>query len=61
MVGICGYINGPIQQLAIALFFPAGIVSCVILCAAFIRHYIIDDEFKVFKKEFIEYFKSVQE
>lgn len=43
------------------LFFPAGFVSCAILCAAFIRHSIIDDEFKVFQKDFTEYFKGVLE
>ena len=43
------------------IFFPAGFVSCAILCAAFIRNYIIDDEFKVFKKDFTEYFKAVLE
>jgi hypothetical protein len=51
-----------IEQLSdwlLLLFLSSGLVSCSILCAAFIRHYIIDDEFKVFKKEFTEYFKSV--
>lgn len=43
------------------LFFPGGVISYIILHAAVIRHFIIDDEFRVFKKDFAEYFKTVME
>ena len=43
------------------IFFPVGLVSCAVLCAAFIRNHIIDDEFKAFKKDFTEHFKGVLE
>ena len=43
------------------LFVPGGLISIIILHAAVIRNFVIDDEFKVFKRDFAEYFKTVME